>query len=140
MKLINRDTDYAVKALLYIARKSERVSISELVEKLGMPRPFSRKIFQILNKEGVLNSYKGKGGGFLMAIPPERVFLADLIQIFQGQLKLKECIINKMICPDVKTCPLRNRIHKIEKYIISEFNSITLASLFREDSTQWQKK
>jgi Rrf2 family protein len=140
MKLINRDTDYAVKALLYIARKSERVTISELVEELGMPRPFLRKIFQILNKEGVLNSYKGKGGGFLMAIPPEHISLTDLIRIFQGQLKLKECIINNMICPDVKTCPLRNRIHKIEKHIISEFNSITLASLFREDSRQWQKK
>jgi Rrf2 family protein len=71
MKLINRDTDYAVKALLYITKKKpERISVSELVNVLDIPKPFLRKTLQTLNREGVLNSSKGKVGGFGLALRP----------------------------------------------------------------------
>lgn len=135
MKLINRDTDFAIKAFMHIAKNSERVSVSELASKLEIPRPFLRKILQILKKEGVLESYKGKGGGFLLALPPEQIILTDLIKIFQGPVKLNECIFKKRICPDIRTCPLRKRIKALEKYVISELKSITLASLLQEDSS-----
>ena len=55
MRLINRNTDYAVRAISYISRQEEKViSVSELVEKIKVPRPFLRKILQILNKKGIL--------------------------------------------------------------------------------------
>jgi Rrf2 family protein len=83
MKLLNRDTDYAVKALLYITQNNpKRMSVSELVKALDIPRPFLRKILQILNREGVLDSSRGKGGGFVLAVPPEKILLTCLIDIF----------------------------------------------------------
>ena len=55
MKLITRDTDYAVRALVFIAKqKEEIVSVRDLVEKLKIPKPFLRKILQLLNKKGLL--------------------------------------------------------------------------------------
>lgn len=92
MKLITRNTDYTVRALCYIADlKEETISVNQMVKSLKMPQPFLRKILQILNKEGLLNSYKGKGGGFALALPPEKIFLMDLMKIFQGPIKLNEC-------------------------------------------------
>jgi Rrf2 family protein len=133
MKLINRDTDYAVKALLYIAQKNpKRISVSELVDELDIPRPFLRKTLQTLNREGVLNSYKGKGGGFVLAMPPEKIFLIRLIEIFQKPVKLTDCIFKEKICSDVGTCPLKKRIDAIEQHVISELESITIASLLKE--------
>jgi Rrf2 family protein len=130
MKLITRDTDYAIRALHFIAkRKNQTVSVSELTKKLKLPRPFLRKILQILNKKRLLTSHKGKGGGFRLAIKPDKIFLADLIKIFQGTVKLNECILKKKICPHIKTCILKKRIDNIEKYVILELKSITLASL-----------
>jgi len=132
MKLITRDTDYALRALCFIAkRKKEIVPVSELVKALKIPGPFLRKILQILNKKKVLRSYKGQGGGFLLVLPAERIFLADLIKIFQGPLLLNECFFKKMACRDNKTCLLRKKIDVLEKYIIRELDSITLASLLR---------
>jgi Rrf2 family protein len=134
MKLLNRDTDYAVKALLYITQKNrERISVSELVNALDIPRPFLRKILQILNKEGVLNSFKGKGGGFVLAVPAEEIFLTRLIDIFQKPVKLTECILKEKICSDIGTCPLKKRIDAIEQHVLSELESITIESLLRED-------
>lgn len=134
MKLINRDTDYAVKALMHIAKNSERISVSELATKLDIPKPFLRKILQILNKENILNSHKGKGGGFKLAKPSKDIYLKDLIKIFQGPIKLKDCIFNQKICPDIKTCPLREKIRDIEKYVLSEIESVTLATLIEKGS------
>ncbi len=136
MKLINRDTDYAIKALMHIAKQnSERIPVSELAKILEIPNPFLRKILQILNKRGVLNSYKGKGGGFLLASSPDKIFLKDLINIFQGPVKLNECIFKKSICPDIKSCALRTRIDALEKHVISELESITLASLLEDGAS-----
>ena len=134
MKLINRDTDYAVKALLYIVQKNpKRMSVSELVNALDIPRPFLRKILQTLNREGVLNSFKGVGGGFVLAMPPEEILLTRLIDIFQKPVKLTECIFKEKICSEVRTCPLKKRIDAIEQHVISELESITLDSLLKED-------
>ncbi len=136
MKLITRDTDYAIRALCSIAKcEKEIVPVSELNRNLRIPGPFLRKILQILNKKRLLRSYKGKGGGFMLALAPSKIFLADLIEIFQGSLKLNECIFKKRICPDIKTCKLKKRIDNIQKHVISELKDITLASLLDEVRT-----
>ena len=130
MKLITRDTDYALRALCFIARHKDKiVSAAELVEQLKIPRPFLRKILQILNKKRILKSYKGKGGGFLLVLPASKIFLVDLIGIFQGPLHLNECFFKKMNCPNKKLCALRKKINSIEQYVIKELKSITITSL-----------
>jgi Rrf2 family protein len=130
MKLITRDTDYALRALCFIAaRRKEIVSVTELVSELKIPRPFLRKILQVLNKKGILKSYKGRGGGFILGVAPDRLFLVDLVKIFQGPLKLNECIFKKMPCPRKGTCRLKKKIDRIEKYVLSELNTVTLRDL-----------
>ncbi|MFZ5800974.1 MAG: RrF2 family transcriptional regulator [Candidatus Omnitrophota bacterium] len=133
---MTRNTDYAVRALRFIARNKDRIiSVTELVKELKMPRPFLRKILQILNKKGILESYKGQGGGFILAIPAHKIFLVDLIEILQGPLKLNECIFKKKLCPDRDICGLRKAIDGIEKKVIRELKSITVASLLKEGRT-----
>jgi len=100
LKLITRNTDYAIRALCYIAtHKADVVSVKELVRCLKIPRPFLRKILQGLNKKGILRSYKGKGGGFVLAVGPEKIFIGDLIRIFQGPIKLQEHTFKKKFVP-----------------------------------------
>jgi len=130
VKLITRNTDYAVRALCCIAeQKQEVISADQLVKFLKMPRPFLRKILQTLNKEGLLNSSKGKGGGFTLAVSPGKITLTDVMEIFQGPLKLNECTFKKMVCPNVKDCLLKKKIDEIEKEVILRLKAITFESL-----------
>lgn len=130
MKLITRDTDYALRAVCFIAGKEdELVSVADLVKELKIPRPFLRKILQVLNKKKILKSYKGRGGGFLLGRPAEKIFLIDLIKIFHGPPKLNECLFKKLPCLNRKTCALKKKIDRIEKRVISGLQSITLSSL-----------
>jgi Rrf2 family protein len=132
MKLITRDTDYAFRAICFLSkRKGQIVCVNELVRELKIPRPFLRKILQVLNKKGVLHSSKGQDGGFRLAIAAERIFLLDLIKIFQGRLELNECLFKKSACPRIKTCILRKKIAKIEKYVLGQLRPVSIASLSR---------
>ena len=93
MKLITRDTDYALRAACFIAKQNSKiVPVSRMIKELKMPGPFLRKILQILNRKGILKSHKGQGGGFSLGVPPERIYLVKLAEIFQGPLKLNDFI------------------------------------------------
>jgi len=130
LKLITRDTDYAIRALCYIAKQNkEIVSVTELVKKLKVPRPFLRKILQILNTKGILESYRGLGGGFKLLRSANKIFIVDLIIIFQGSFNLNECFFKKMICPHKKDCQLKKKIDDIEKVVLLKLKTISIASL-----------
>lgn len=130
MKLITRDTDYALRAVCYIAKKKGRiVDARELEAKLKVPRSFLRKILQLLNKRGILKSQKGTHGGFTMALSVKKIFLFDLIRIFQGQLKLNECFLGKNACPNKNKCALRKVILGIESMALERLKRIKIDSL-----------
>ena len=130
MKLVTRDTDYAVRALSFIAKKEGKVtSVSDLVDALKIPRPFLRKILQVLQKKGILSSFKGKGGGFQLAVPADQIYLSDIIEAFQGPIKLTECLFKKKLCPKVKCCPLKDKIDDLQKYVVKELRGVTLSEM-----------
>ena len=134
MKLITRNTDYAVRALCCIAeQKQEVISADQLVKSLEMPRPFLRKILQTLNKEGLLNSSKGKGGGFALAVSPGGITLTDVMKIFQGPIRLNECKFKKSNCPNINDCLLKKKIDEIEKEVIVKLKTITMASIIKKE-------
>ena len=65
-----------------------------------------------------------------MAKKPEEIFLTDLIETLQGgPIKLNECLFKKMFCPDIKNCGLKKKIDAMERYVVSQLKSITIASL-----------
>ena len=132
MKLITRDTDYAIRALCFISQSKEKiVSVSSLVKELRIPQPFLRKILQVLNKKGILKSHKGVGGGFQLSTSANNIFLIDLIKTFQGPLSLNECFFKKKICPNRSICALKKKIDAIEKDMLRKLESISIASLLK---------
>ena len=129
MKLITRNTDYALRALCYISQNKNIVTVDELVKRLGVPRSFMRKILQQLNKKRILDSFKGQGGGFKLKALPEKIHVIKIMRIFQGQVGLNECFLRKDICPNRGKCVLRKRIHSIEENVFKQLKEITITSL-----------
>jgi len=130
MKLITRDTSYALHAICYLAKENDRIiSVDELVKELKVPRAFIRKVLQKLNKKGILKSYKGAHGGFSLNKKAKSVYLLDIMQVFQGPFKLNECVFKKKACPEVKKCRLKKKLDNIEDYIIKELKEISLKKM-----------
>ena len=132
VKLITRDTDYAIRAICCIAQAKKRVvSVRHLTQALSIPRPFLRKILQMLNKENILDSYKGAGGGFSLAENIKNITVFDLVEIFQGPFRMTEHKFKNKACPHIKRCRLKGKLDGIEKDVIRELKSIKISDLLK---------
>ena len=130
MKLITKDTDYAMRALTYMAKNNGEInSVKEISESLNISLPYLRKILQILTKRGILSSSKGKGGGFTFDKSPDKIYIIDLINIFQGEINIRHCVVREDICPNITTCLLHKKLFELEKLIKSEINLLTIKAL-----------
>ena len=134
MNLLSKHTDYAAQALLHIAGQDPLtpVSAAQISARLGLPRPFMRKILQQLQLAGLLISTKGNKGGFALNKAPEQIMLTELIELFQGKISLSECLFQKKICPNRKTCPLREKLLGIETAVVRELAGVSLAELMKK--------
>jgi Rrf2 family protein len=130
MSLITRDIDYALRAVCCIAKKKEEMcSASGLVNFLKIPRPFLRKILQVLNKGGILHSYKGKRGGFKLARLAEKISLFDVIVLFRRRISLNDHTFRRKICPRLKRCNIKKKLDRIDKMIVIQLKAVTIADV-----------
>ncbi|MFA5316954.1 MAG: Rrf2 family transcriptional regulator [Dehalococcoidales bacterium] len=133
-KIVTRNTDYAVRALCYMAARERKekggiITVTELVKELGMPRPFLRKIHQKLNAAKLLISKKGKGGGFRLARQADKIFITQVMEIFQGPFKLNDCMFKRKICPNRKACFMRKKLEAIEKFAAAQLKGVTIKEI-----------
>lgn len=133
MNFILRDTDYAIRALVYMAKMAKKkkaiFTVDEIVRKEDLPERFLRRILQKLAKKGLLCSHKGKEGGFSLTKSPKDIKLTDIIKVFQGDVDLTNCFLKGKICPEIKTCALRKKLKEIGRGLDRELKAITIASL-----------
>ena len=131
MKFIVRDTDYAVRALMFMAKgeKGEIITVDEIVRREKLPERFLRRILQKLAKNDILVSYKGKDGGFSLAKDADRIRITDIINIFQGHVDFAKCLLKGRKCPNTNSCSFRKKLKDIGAYVNKELGKITIGSL-----------
>lgn len=137
MKLITKDTDYAIRALLYLAQNDEGFKSSQTIaRKNKIPLPFLRRVLQVLIKHRIVISKEGVDGGVKLRSKPNSIHLSDLIKTFQGNIQLSECMFRKNLCPNRSRCVLRKRIKGIEQKVIKEFKRLSIATLLEDLRSQ----
>jgi Rrf2 family protein len=130
MKLLTKDTDYAVRAIMYLARNDDGYrSSSKISEAEGIPLQFLRRILQELAKAGLVTSREGVTGGVKLKASPANIRVSDIIKIFQGKIEISDCMFRKTLCANRTKCVLRKRIKAIEAMVTREFEKVTIAGL-----------
>jgi Rrf2 family cysteine metabolism transcriptional repressor len=130
MKLLTKDTDYAVRAIVYLARNDDGYRSSrEISAAEGIPLQFLRRILQQLAKAGLVASREGVAGGVKLKVRPDEIRVSDIIKIFQGDIEISDCMFRKRLCANRATCVLRKRIQSIEAMVTREFEKVTISGL-----------
>ena len=102
---ITRETDYALRCVLYLSARPEKViDASEIANEKFIPRSFLSKILQKLNRAGIVKSFKGYKGGFMIMKPPREISVLDIIEIFEGPAAMNRCAIDKKLCDLSDSC------------------------------------
>ncbi|MFL9483333.1 RrF2 family transcriptional regulator [Chitinophagaceae bacterium LWZ2-11] len=133
--MLSKKTQYAFKALMYLAQKKEDgpVLIAEIAKKKKIPLKFLENILLELKKAGILDSKKGKGGGYFFNQPPSSVPLAKVLRLIEGPIALLPCVslnfYEKCKNCDEKTCGLNEAMIEVRDATLSILESKTVADI-----------
>jgi Rrf2 family protein len=136
MLKINRQTDYAVRVLLALAKVGEgaRLSTANIQQEMLIPRAFMTRIVAQLSRHGLLNTFPGRDGGLMLPRPATQITLKDVVEAFEGPILLSACLQVKGEddCPFQTVCPVRPKWGRVQVAMLREMASITFEDLARE--------
>ena len=118
--MFSKACEYAIRALVFIARKSNdgsRVGIKEIALGTDAPEFFIAKILHGLSKKGMVQSLKGPTGGFFLDKKALAFSLADVVKAVDGDKLFVGCGMGLDYCSERKPCPIHNDFKKIRKEI-----------------------
>ncbi len=106
---ITRQADYAVRAVLYLARLGDerRAATSQIAQEQQIPPSFLAKIVSQLSVAGLLQTSRGARGGVSLAKDPERISLLEVVEAIDGPILLNECVSASGVCIFGDECPMR---------------------------------
>lgn len=128
MPIIHRDTDYALRALLHLARRGEEevVSASNLAEEVCVPVDFMRKVMQVLKAERFVDSAQGPFGGYSLRRDPENINVLQVVEAVQGPIIINACFGEGGGCELAGCCGLREALGGAQKVLRHHLKGITL--------------
>ena len=133
MEIIRRNTDYSIRALVYLAlHSSVEIKAGEIAEKQEVPLEYLQKILQRLTRGGFILSHRGAYGGFSLAKEPEDINLLEIIETMQGKLVMNKCFLGKDGCPRAPKCVLKDTWLQLEQRISGFLSQITLQDLVEQ--------
>lgn len=136
--MISKKTQYGLKALIYLAQQEANgpVLIADIANKKHIPLKFLESILLDLRKAGLLESKKGKGGGYFFAIHPTQIKVATVIRLLDGPIALVPCASLNFYkrCGDCdeKTCGLNHLMKEVRDASLRILEDKTVAELARE--------
>lgn len=133
--MLSKKAQYAIQALEYLTEHTDTgpVLIGEIAEKKKIPLKFLESILLELKKAGILASKKGKGGGYFLAVPPEKTSLAKVLRIVDGPIALLPCVSLNFYkhCPDCDeaNCKINSVFAEVRDAVLAILEHKTLKDI-----------
>ena len=138
MRTISKRTQYGLKALVALGRRHGQgpVLISAIASEETIPLKFLEGILLDLKGHGLLDSKRGKNGGYLLLKPPASITIGSVIRAMEGPLAPLPCASETAFrpceeCADVETCGTRIVMRKVRDAIAGVLDQTTLADVIR---------
>ena len=131
MDVIRRNTDYAIRAMVFLAsrRGDGVVTAAEIAEKEAIPYDLACKLLQKLHREKIVKSVMGAKGGFLLNKGASKISILEVIEAIQGPVSLNRCVIDTGFCSRKRSCPVSKNLAKLQKTMNNYLKSVKLNKL-----------
>ncbi len=132
MDIIRRNTDYALRLMVGLARhqgNENSVPTRRLAEEQDVSFQLACKLMQQLHEAKLVTSCMGPKGGFRLNRHPAEISLLDIIEVVQGPLSLNRCLPKAAACPRANVCPMRGRIAELQSRMGEYLGGVTLEEL-----------
>lgn len=126
---LTTQTDYALRTLMYLSARSGRATIGDVAGLFGISTHHVAKVVNQLSRYGYIRSVRGIGGGIELAREPEEVSLGEVVERFEGNLHLLDCVATENVCSIQSFCKLKGVLAEAERIQREYLNSVTLADV-----------
>ena len=137
MLTLTRKTEYGLIALCHLTQGGQKVvSARDIAEDRGVPLPLLMNILKKLNRSGYVSSVRGAHGGYVLAVAPERITLADLIEAVEGPVSLVRCTNPSKTarkCGLTSQCFIRRSVVKLHERLCTFLGAVTIADIALDD-------
>ena len=132
--MLSQTSDYALRAVLVLAREFDKRALraDEIAAATGAPANYLSKTLNALTKAGVLKSARGPQGGFSLAVPPESLSIARVVDCFESRKPQTRCILGGGPCDPANPCSAHHRWSEITQARRAPL-SMSVASLIDGD-------
>ena len=129
--MLSQTAEYALRAVLAIAgeREGEAVGAGRLAASLGIPQNYLSKTLHQLARAGVLESTRGKLGGFRLARPAEKIPLLDVVGPFDDVSGRRTCLMGRPVCSYYNACAAHERWKAVADRTAEFFRDTTVGDL-----------
>ncbi|QDT49902.1 HTH-type transcriptional repressor NsrR [Symmachiella dynata] len=122
-------TDFALRTLMYLASTRKRTTAAEVAQLYNVSTHHMSKVVNQLARLGYVRSIRGIGGGIELAQKPEDVRLGDVVEAFEGNMHLLDCVATEDVCAIQSFCKLKGVLAEAERIQLEYLNSLTLADV-----------
>ncbi len=129
--LLSKTSEYALQALIHLAAQpaGEPVLSRDISDYLRVPAQYLAKILQDLAKRGVLDSFKGRGGGFVLRPGAEQMNILDIVEVVEGQPFGQGCVLGLKACADETACPMHYQWKPLKKDVMGLLAQQSIGSM-----------
>ena len=131
--LLSQTSEYALRAVLYIAGRDGPARAAEIADAAGVPQNYMAKTLHQLVRSGVLVSTRGPSGGFRLAVAPRQLTLQDVVSAFAvsafAARGTRRCLLGRGVCGAVPDCPVHAGWTPVATRIEDFFAHTTVATL-----------
>ncbi|MEA4811451.1 MAG: Rrf2 family transcriptional regulator [Anaerolineaceae bacterium] len=131
---ITNQADYALRAMLYIARlgPGQHAPSNIIADKMDMSRMFLSRINAQLSNAGLITTRRGALGGIMLAKDPAEISIYDIVTAIDGPVNMIRCTKDPGCCSLGENCPLRTFWQDTEQMMIKQLKNTTLQALIAE--------
>ncbi len=126
---------YGLRILLQIAidnKEGKAAQGRQIAKKQDISEPYLEQIMIPLKNAGYVRTTRGCNGGYFLNRKPEEITILDIIELFEGEFSLVECVTDPKACTRTKTCYTINVWKKLATTFKNAAEKITLASILEE--------
>ncbi len=130
--MLAKSTEYAIRALVYIQLQNwnkKRPGVQEIAKEIEAPEAFTAKILQTLTRHEIVDSRKGRGGGFFFNKEQLHLTLYEVIHVMEGGACFTKCGFGFKHCNGANPCPLHDRYAALRNGFLNIAKTETIQTL-----------
>lgn len=130
MKL-NTTSQYAIQIISHIAKANEnqKVSAKKIAQELDIPYKYLTRITAQLVEAQIIQSIRGREGGYTLAKAPSEVYIKDILEAVNESLHQQQCLLGNKQCNESKKCILHDKWSAPKKEMVEMFSQTSLSDI-----------